>query len=82
MAKFENITIEKGMYQTRGGLTAARRLTLLRLPLIRALFEETNPAPVKRAMEICGLCRGELRLPLSPVGDALSAKLAALLGMT
>ena len=23
MAKFENITIEKGMYQTRGGLTAA-----------------------------------------------------------
>ena len=66
----------------RGDLTEARRLTLLRLPLIRALFEETNPAPVKRAMEICGLCRGDLRLPLSPVGDALSAKLAALLGMT
>ena len=64
-----------------GDLAEARRLTLLRLPLIRALFEETNPAPVKRAMEICGLAGGELRLPLFPVGADLSDRLAALLGM-
>ena len=64
-----------------GDLAEARRLTLLRLPLIRALFEETNPAPVKRAMEICGLAGGELRLPLSPVKRELSDRLAALLGM-
>ena len=65
----------------KGDLNEARRLTALHLPLIRALFEETNPAPVKRAMEICGLAGGELRLPLSPVGDELSRRLAALLGM-
>ena len=65
----------------RGDLPEARRLTALRLPLIRALFEETNPAPIKRAMEICGLCGGELRLPLSPVGRDLSGRLTALLGM-
>ena len=64
-----------------GDLAEARRLTLLYLPLIRALFAETNPAPVKRAMEICGLSGGELRLPLSPVGEELSRRLAALLGM-
>ena len=64
-----------------GDLAEARRLTLLRLPLIRALFEETNPAPVKRAMEICGLAGGELRLPLLPVKRELSDRLAALLGM-
>ena len=31
--------------------------------LIRALFCEVNPIPVKAAMELLGLCSGELRLP-------------------
>jgi len=65
----------------QGNLTEARRQTVRLLPLIRALFAETNPAPVKRAMELCGLCGGELRLPLSPVGAELSDRLADLLGM-
>ncbi len=34
------------------------------LPLIRALFAETNPAPVKLAMRELRLCSGEVRLPL------------------
>jgi 4-hydroxy-tetrahydrodipicolinate synthase len=34
------------------------------LPLINALFLETNPAPIKWAMQEVGLCSGELRLPL------------------
>ena len=36
-------------------------------PLFRALFLETNPAPVKHALERLGLTTGELRLPLVPV---------------
>ncbi len=36
-------------------------------PLFRALFLETNPAPVKQALEILGFVRNELRLPLLPV---------------
>ncbi|MBP5609915.1 MAG: 4-hydroxy-tetrahydrodipicolinate synthase [Clostridia bacterium] len=74
-------TRELYLAASRGDLIEARRLTALRLPLIRALFAETNPAPLKRAMELCGLCRGELRLPLSPVGRDLSDRLASLLGM-
>lgn len=74
-------TRELYLAAARGDLTEARRLTALWLPLIRALFAETSPAPVKRAMELCGLCRGELRLPLSPVGRELSDRLAFLLGM-
>ena len=35
------------------------------LPLIRALFAETNPAPLKLAMRELGLCSDEVRLPLS-----------------
>ena len=34
------------------------------LPLVRALFLETNPSPVKYAMSLSGLCSAELRLPL------------------
>ena len=64
----------------KGDFSEARRLSARLLPLIRALFFETNPAPLKRAMELCGLCRGELRLPLAPVGGDLSDRLAKLLG--
>lgn len=40
------------------------------LPLCRAMFLETNPIPVKAAMEMMGFCGGELRLPLVPISDA------------
>jgi len=43
----------------------ARHIPLL--PLFRALFMETNPSPLKYALEVLGLARGELRLPLVPV---------------
>ena len=34
------------------------------LPLMRALFTETNPIPVKAAVAALGLCEDEVRLPL------------------
>ena len=37
--------------------------------LIRALFCEVNPIPVKAAMELLGLCSGELRLPLCRMSE-------------
>lgn len=40
------------------------------LGLIRALFLETNPIPVKAALSMLGLCRDELRLPLLPLSDS------------
>lgn len=39
------------------------------LPLVRALFNEVSPIPVKYAAEQLGLCSGELRLPLIPAGE-------------
>ena len=35
--------------------------------LCRAMFIETNPIPVKRAMKLLGFCGDELRLPLCPM---------------
>ena len=34
------------------------------LPIIKSLFLETNPAPIKYAMMKIGLCEGEMRLPM------------------
>ena len=45
-------------------------------PLIRALFCEVNPIPVKAAMELLGLCSGELRLPLCGISDRHLEQLA------
>jgi 4-hydroxy-tetrahydrodipicolinate synthase len=42
----------------------ALKLQLDMLPLINALFIETNPIPVKTAMNLEGMGVGELRLPL------------------
>lgn len=35
------------------------------LPLVKAMFIETNPIPVKTAMGLMGLCEPDLRLPLT-----------------
>lgn len=46
----------------------ARELHLKLFPLVKALFCETNPAPIKAAMKIAGRIRNaSLRLPLVPV---------------
>jgi 4-hydroxy-tetrahydrodipicolinate synthase len=42
-------------------------LHLKLFPLIKALFSETNPIPVKAALELMGLCHGAPRLPLTPL---------------
>jgi 4-hydroxy-tetrahydrodipicolinate synthase len=47
----------------------AKKLFYKILPLCRAMFLETNPIPLKAAMEMMGLCSGELRLPLVSLSD-------------
>ncbi len=39
------------------------------LPLCRAMFIETNPIPVKAAMEMMGKCEGGLRLPMTQISE-------------
>lgn len=48
----------------QGKLDEARAYHYKLLPLVKAMFMETNPIPVKTAMGFMGLCSPELRLPL------------------
>lgn len=59
------MTVEMCRSYFEGRYNEALKLQLEMLPLIKTLFLETNPSPVKFAMEALGLCRGEVRLPLS-----------------
>ena len=54
---------------------AACRLQLKLLPLIHLLFCETNPIPVKAAMNLMGMEVGSLRLPLIEMSAANKEKL-------
>lgn len=47
-----------------GKLEEARRIHYELMPLFKALFIETNPSPVKAAMEMMGMPAGKPRLPL------------------
>jgi 4-hydroxy-tetrahydrodipicolinate synthase len=49
---------------SNGDLYGALQLQLEMLPLINSLFVETNPIPVKTAMNLMGMEVGALRLPL------------------
>ena len=50
-----------------GDLARARDVHYRLLPLLDALFCETNPIPVKAALELMGLCGGDPRPPLTPL---------------
>jgi 4-hydroxy-tetrahydrodipicolinate synthase len=47
-----------------GKTDQAREIHYKTLPVVRALFIESNPAPAKEAMNMMGLPAGKLRLPL------------------
>jgi len=47
------------------------------LPLTRALFLETNPAPVKTAMGLLGMIDPQLRLPMAPLSEPNEARVRA-----
>ena len=52
-----------------GDVARARSLHYRILPLIDAVFSETNPIPVKAAVAMQGLCSEAIRLPLTPISD-------------
>ncbi len=58
-----------------GDIAKARSLHYKMLPLIKMMFIETNPIPVKTAMGMLGLCEPTLRLPMSAMLPEHSEKL-------
>ncbi len=55
----------------KGDYEISRKLHYSLSPMIKAIFREGNPTGIKAAMEINGLCKNVLRLPLVPASDAL-----------
>ena len=62
-----------------GDVAGSMEMQCAYLPLIRALFSEVNPIPVKAAMAAMGYCEDYLRLPLTPMEDAHRAVLLELM---
>ncbi|MCL2217599.1 MAG: 4-hydroxy-tetrahydrodipicolinate synthase [Defluviitaleaceae bacterium] len=54
-----------------GDTTASREIQLSILPLVRLLFSDVNPMPVKAALNLMGFDAGQCRLPLVPIENEL-----------
>lgn len=64
------IVVEMVIEGLAGNVTRARQLHFKLLPMFKAAFIETNPAPIKYAMNEMGLAAGPLRLPLVEIKDS------------
>ncbi len=62
-----------------GDVDTARRCHLRLLPLFDALFAETNPIPVKAALQLTGAIGPEIRLPLTPLTEPNRERLQVVL---
>lgn len=62
-----------------GDLERARGIQFRLLPIIQAMFMETNPSPIKYAMSLRGLCSPELRLPLSEPRESTKREIERLM---
>ena len=58
-----------------GRLPAARAIARVLQPMVRLLFSEPNPGPIKAALALQGEIAEELRLPMTPVSAACRAEL-------
>ena len=59
-----------------GDVVKSCEMQLKYFDLVKALFCEVNPIPVKKALNLMGMEVGPLRMPLSEMEDANKAKLA------
>jgi 4-hydroxy-tetrahydrodipicolinate synthase len=68
-------------YYLAGKVELAAGMHRKLFPLVKAMFVETNPTPVKTAMNMLNMAAGEPRLPLVPPTEASQAAIRqALLG--
>ena len=59
----------------KGDLRHARKMHYKLLPLIKAMFIETNPIPIKTAMGLLGMIEPGLRLPMCNMKEENTARL-------
>jgi len=63
----------------KGDLAKALLIHYKISPLLRAMFIDTNPIPVKKAVELQGMAAGPVRLPLDELDAKKTAQLQAVL---
>lgn len=63
-----------------GNLQEALSLQLRYFPLIKALFSDVNPIPVKEALSLMGMSCGPCRMPLVEMSSEGRDRLAAVMG--
>lgn len=63
----------------KGDFKQARNLYYKLMPLVDAMFIETNPIPVKTSMGLMGMIEPTLRLPMCPMSEANLEKLKIVL---
>lgn len=73
--------VEMTIAALEGELERARKLHFELLPLFRAAFYETNPGPIKYAMNQSGLAAGPLRLPLVEMNPENKTRMDAVLSL-
>ncbi|MDH5770390.1 MAG: 4-hydroxy-tetrahydrodipicolinate synthase [Candidatus Bathyarchaeota archaeon] len=61
----------------KGDVDEAKEIFFKLMPLIKALFAETNPGPLKEALEMRQIHGGPVRRPLLPVKEETKRKLRA-----
>ncbi|MBO8181641.1 MAG: 4-hydroxy-tetrahydrodipicolinate synthase [Archaeoglobus sp.] len=71
----------KEMYErfVTGDIEGAKEVHHKLTPLFDVLFIDTNPIPVKKALELMGLAAGKPRLPLVELSEAKTEKLRSVL---
>jgi 4-hydroxy-tetrahydrodipicolinate synthase len=62
-----------------GDFEHARQIHFQMLPLMRALFTETNPIPIKQACALMGKCSNEMRMPLMQMTAGPADKLRSVM---
>jgi 4-hydroxy-tetrahydrodipicolinate synthase len=63
----------------KGDFATARKIHFELLPIFKAAFIETNPIPIKAAMDMAGMPAGPVRMPLCEMQPANFDKLKAVL---
>ena len=72
---FPNTFSEMVRHCLKGDFTGARKLHYELNDITDMLFAEGNPAGVKAALQILGICNSHVRLPLVDISDSLKNKL-------
>jgi len=63
----------------KGDLNKALKIHYALSPLLRAMFIDTNPIPVKKAVELIGMAGGPVRLPLYDLDEKKTEQLKKVL---